>query len=93
MILETPTHFPFPQQCWFDGRVYNNIAEGREGGGGGEERREEREIFQSVSRFLSKIVSLLRLPMIQFLIMSKIVALEPTTLWNVPRTIDRLKER
>ena len=46
--------------------------------GGGKEER-EREIFQSVSKFLSKIVSLLWLHSV-FLIMSKIVALELTTL-------------
>ena len=51
-ILETPMHVPFPLQCWdviAKLRGYNNIAKGR-----GKTKRSR--IFQSVSRFLSKIV-------------------------------------
>ena len=51
-ILETPMHVPFPLQCWdviAKLRGYNNIAKGRG-------KTKGSRIFQSVSRFLSKIV-------------------------------------
>ena len=51
-IPETPMHVPFPLQCWdviAKLRGYNNIAKGRG-------KTKGSRIFQSVSRFLSKIV-------------------------------------